>query len=111
MYIAQKQADGVKTLDRFLKTGSRGVIYGIGRDAGTLLSLFPEKVPEKIIFCDKKAAEKTIWYQGKKVIALESIESDDFVFIATRKYKEEVYESLVKRGILKNRIGIIWGHI
>lgn len=105
--IRQKQREGLKSLRQFFKTGCRVVIYGIGQDTDILLKHLSEKLLDEVVFCDKKAADKEIWYHGKRVLTPECIQTDDFVYIATTRYKEEIYENLLNKGINKNRIGII----
>lgn len=105
--IRQKQRKGMETLKQFFATGRRVVIYGIGRDADILFEHIPEKLSGEIVFCDKKAVDKEIWYRGKKVMTPDCIQTDDFIYIATTRYKEEIYVNLLNRGIAKSRIGIM----
>lgn len=106
-----------KTLDRiieYIQCHSNIVVCGLGKDAKDLIEHLEKRLDiseiKKLEFYDRKAAQSGYSYKGKKVINFEELimkYGNYYMLIATRKYKQDIFFSLIKNNIDPKRIFVV----
>lgn len=89
-----------------LHNGENVVIYGTGRDAEFVFNMIPDQYKSKIIFCTSYLNDKKNMFHNTKVISKAMLKENDNIFIATRKYKKEIYKELLQKFDCKNVIEV-----
>lgn len=72
-------------------------IYGTGYDAELVFNMSPERYKDRIIFCSSNPDDTGYMFHNRKVISSSMLNDGDNIFIATRKYKKQIYKELLQR--------------
>lgn len=107
IYIYQSKIDNLMTTLHYIKGSDKIILYGTGRDAEGLLGLLDQADMEKIIFGDKKALEKEIFFNGKRVVTVHEIAEKFYkypILITPSSFFQEIEKELLVAGISKSRI-------
>lgn len=108
-------------LDRVIKylemveKNDKTAIYGTGIMGKRILDILGQKNISKIVFCDKKAEKSEYSFGQSQVISpyqlLKEYERNCIqgIIIATVKYTEEIYDSLIKKGVDSKHIMCVKG--
>lgn len=78
------------------------VIYTIGKDTRHLIQKIPEPVRSHFVYVDKKAADETVFFEGKQVMTPEkllSIYKEYVIVVPTIKFGSEIYRQFIQMGI------------
>lgn len=104
----------VNKIIKFILQHDHIVICGLGEDAQKLIKQLNNKLDarelEKLEYYDKKANQQEYRYCDKKVIGFEELVNkykDYYMLIATRKYKQDLFCSLVNNNINIENILVI----
>lgn len=98
------RSETVQECMRLLPPEKSIVLYGAGNDAEVCLYYFEED-PRFIGFCDSDEEKQKYGLAGYKVFDPEYLlNSDDTIVISSNKFKDEIRESLIEKGVSKERI-------
>lgn len=99
---------------RFILQHEQIIICGLGEEGQNLIKQLESRLDAKSInkleFYDEKANVQNYYYRNKKVIGFEELVSkykDYYMIIASRKYKEEIFCSLIRNNVNKENIIVI----
>lgn len=82
------------------------VLYTVGKYTELLISLIPQNVADKLIFCDKAASTQEMFYHNKLVEPPDKLLSqykDYFIVVPSAIYAKEIFEEFLQMGIDMNR--------
>ena len=109
MEESKKRPSEDKSLNRvieFIQNHNEVVICGLGDDTKNLMWQLDFRLDvndiEKLEFYDQKAAQLKYIYRGKKVLSLEKLVNeykDYYMLIVTRKFKKDIFYSLIQNNV------------
>lgn len=91
----------------FIRTRSKLVLYGLGKDGKALWDYLDDKVRSKLVLCDKKAEEGGYCFSGKQVISPNELcvkYRDYGILVTSSKFYKEIKRELEAMGITIDRI-------
>lgn len=93
---------------KLFETNKKIVLYGTGHISDLLINELYKADMEDVVNCimDSDVSKAGTYYRGYKVVypTQSKIDSADKIFICTTKYEEEIYLSLIQKGIRKEKI-------
>lgn len=109
----ERSNSSVNKVIKFILQHDQIVICGLGKDAQKLMvqlnNILDARELAKLEYYDKKADQQEYRCCGKKVIGFEELVvkcANYYMIIASRKYKKEIFGSLIKNNININNIFI-----
>lgn len=93
---------------KLFKTDKRIVLYGTGHISDLLINELYKADMEEAVDCvmDSETLKAGTYHRGYKVVypTISKLDNADIIFICTTKYEEEIYSSLIHKGIGKERL-------